>query len=93
MSGVVEIADVLGVHFQKRREIGHDVADPALGVPMAHALLQPREQEIVVQLEQRFDVREHLRDQFLTEHVVHPVLLVDPELEHLFQCHSTMSGF
>ena len=86
MSGVVEIADVLGVHFQERREIGHDVADPAiLRVPVAHALLQARQEEVVVQFEQRFDVGEHLRDQLLTEHVVHPVLLVDPELEHLFK--------
>ena len=90
MSGVVEIAHVLGVHFQKRREIGHDVTDPALRVPVAHALLKAREEEVVVQFKQGFDVGKHLRDQFLTEHVVHSVLLVDPELEHLHK-HSTPS--
>ena len=84
---MIEIADVLGVHLQKGREIGHDVADAPLLLPAADALLQPRQEEVVVQFEQRFDVGEHLRDQLLSEHVVHPILLVDPELEYLSYAH------
>ncbi len=52
-------------------------------LPGAHALLELRQKEVVVQLEERLDVAEHLRDQLLWEHAVRPVLLVHAELEHL----------
>jgi len=36
-----------------------------------------------MQLEKRFDVREHLRNQLLLKHVVRAVLLIDPKLKDL----------
>ena len=89
VGGVIEIPHVFRVHLEERSETDENVADPALlgalilHFPLADALLQLRQQEIVMQLEQRFDVGEHLRNQFLVEHVVHAVLLIHAELEHL----------
>ena len=89
MRGVVEIAHILGVHLEKWSEAGHDVADPSVArlvlVPLPQPLLETRQEKVVVEFEEGFDVGKHLRDEFLGEHGVGSGLLVDPELENLWK--------
>lgn len=83
MRGVVKVPDVLRVHLEERSEARHDVPDPSLILPLPHPLLQPGQEEVVMELEEGLDVGEHLGDELLREHPVGPVFLIDPELEHL----------